>query len=202
MSEFVPIAQAARALGVDARQVRRWVDRLEPKDKGQPIVTVRLSAVEALKNGTFLLQEPKDTSKGQNIGQSKDRTVRDVSDEVSLDLREIITRQDAEIARLAEALATSQRLTDQAQQLQLMTERRAAALEAEVQQQAEVQQLKAIPAMESTTAPMSTETAQGAQDGPIQGDSGPVGQAEPPIMGTAQNGQKRGFWRRLFSGGG
>ena len=86
---FVTVAEAARALGVDARQVRRWADHLEPKDKGQdtqrthkgqPIVTVRLSSVEALQKGDSRGETSKDTAKGQ----SKDTAPRPVL--VSLDM--------------------------------------------------------------------------------------------------------------------
>lgn len=212
--DFLTVTEAARRLGVDPRQVRRWMDRLEPKDKGQdtqrthkghPIVLVRVSAVEALKNGTFPQHEPKDTFKGQDIGQSKDsvrvsvenqrtghpkdKAAKDVSDEVSLALREIITRQDAEIARLAEALATSQRLTDQAQQLQLMTERRAAALEAEVEK------LKAIEAMPTDSTPMPAEAAQGRRScAPVEGAEGDMGQDGEVGPALKSEEQKRPWW--------
>jgi len=33
--DFLTVTEAARRLGVDPRQVRRWMDHLEPKDKGQ-----------------------------------------------------------------------------------------------------------------------------------------------------------------------
>jgi hypothetical protein len=44
-----------------------------------------------------------------------------------------------------------------------------------------------------------------SQNGPQGGESVPEAPMEPPTADTAQNGQKRGFWRRLvdsFSGGG
>jgi hypothetical protein len=105
--EFVSISEAARALGVDTRQVRHWVDRLEPKDKGQdtqrthkgqPIVTVRLSAVEALQKGDSGGESPKDTTKGQTRDKAP-RPVR-VSEGMSLELAEALQR-----AAVAEARA-------------------------------------------------------------------------------------------------
>jgi len=117
LPEFVTISEAARALGVDARQVRRWVDRLEPKDKGQdtqrthkgqPIVTVRLSAVEALQKGDSRGEAPKDTTKGQ-ARDTGPRPVR-VSDEMSLRLSEAEKRASALEVRAAVAEARAELL--------------------------------------------------------------------------------------------
>lgn len=57
LGEFVTVAEAAKALGLSERQVRRLIARLEPTDKrqdsnrlhkGQPVALVRLLSVEAL----------------------------------------------------------------------------------------------------------------------------------------------------------
>ncbi len=55
--EFVTVAEAARALGLSERQVRRYTSQLQPTDKrqdskrqhkGQPVGLVRLLSVESL----------------------------------------------------------------------------------------------------------------------------------------------------------
>jgi transposase-like protein len=137
----VTIAEAARALGVDPRQVRRWLDQLDPKDKGQdtqkthkgqPLALVRLSALETLKKGN----SPHETIKGQRTGQSngKQRTSSDSPLESPLHLRdtqvpilrEIITKQEGEIAFLREALNKSQEVAAAALSRAEESDRRAA----------------------------------------------------------------------------
>lgn len=164
--EFVSISEASRALGVDARQVRRWVDRLDDSDKssdmsrkyrGVPIVTVRMSALKALQNGgsephveAASGESDSDNRTGQQFGRNE-RPVRTSQrpnfSEASL--REIIERQDAEIKRLADALAASQQIASQAQQLQLIAERKVGELEG-----------KLLPAMEQKEASVLTGDAQ------------------------------------------
>lgn len=101
-------------------------------------------------------------------------------------------------ARLADTQAERDRL---AALLEREGERLTLALEALRQAQDETRAVRAI----SARASVGLIEPQGAQNGPIQGDSVPEAPMEPPTAKEAQNGQKRGFWRRLvdsFSGGG
>jgi hypothetical protein len=210
--KFLTVTEASRILGVDARQVRRWVDRLDDSDKssdmsrkyrGVPIVTVRMSALKALQNGGSETQaegttgeSDSDNRTGQQFGKNE-RPVRTSQrpnvpmSENGADLREIIGRQDAEIKRLSDALqreqentAAAQKLVDQSQQLQLLVERRAAALENELEK------LKALPAMEQ-------ERPSGLADG---SHSSPEGSGGTIPLPESQEEQKTGFWSRLFGG--
>jgi transposase-like protein len=210
---FVTVSEAARALSVDARQVRRWVDRLSDSDKssdtsrkyrGVPIVTVRMSALLALQSETLSHSADEkentldsDIRTGQQFGKTE-RPVRTSQrpnvpmSENGAGLREIIERQDAEIKRLSDALqreqentAAAQRLVDQSQQLQLLVERRAAALENEVEK------LKALPAVE-----------QERPSGLAGGDSGDVSASLGAIpLPESPEAQKTGFWARLWGRG-
>lgn len=195
--EFVTVAEASRALGVDARQVRRWVERLDDSDKsadmsrkyrGVPIVTVRMSALKALQNGGSepQVEAPTEESDSDNrTGQQFGRNERPVRTSQRLNsseasLREIIERQDAEIKRLADALAASQQIASQAQQLQLIAERKVGELEG-----------KLLPAMEQKEASGLAGDAQ--SDG-----SGSGGTLDTP---SASEEPKRGFWARLMGRG-
>ena len=76
--DFVTVTEAARRLDVDPRQIRRWLPLLSAKDtakdtqrthKGQPVVTVRLSAVEAVREGRY----GEASARGGATPTSKDR---------------------------------------------------------------------------------------------------------------------------------
>lgn len=73
-SEWLTVAECAARLGVDPRQVRRLLDRLESTDKGQdpqrthkgaPLTVVRLSAVVSLVGGGVDVGNPTDKANGQ-----------------------------------------------------------------------------------------------------------------------------------------
>lgn len=68
---LLTIAHAARRLGVDPKQVRRYADKLTGQDRtpiGQSPVRVRLSAVQALRDGVKSEAESRKDSE-QDIGQ-------------------------------------------------------------------------------------------------------------------------------------
>lgn len=195
LESFVTVSEAARALGVDARQIRRWTDRLSESDKssdtvrkyrGVPIVTVRLSALKALQEGQseeFVegnsTNRDSDIGTGQQFGKN-DRPV--LMSELGSNLREIIERQDREIVRLSEALSASQQIASQAQQLQLLAERRLAEVEG-----------KALPAKEQDR-PLETPRADSS------GGSAPDG-SETPGTGKRPGEASKlrpfwAFWRR------
>ncbi|WP_309720324.1 hypothetical protein [Armatimonas sp.] len=184
-------------------------------DSGKRLTLVSVNTLAALLAGEASV-EGKGSSKGvrqedcqtlidsQNLSETvrqQPNTVRQAEREVSegkpsqggsqaspdANLREIITRQDAEIKRLGEALqreqenlAAAQRLVDQSQQLQLLVERRAAMLENEVEK------LRALPPAE----------AEGFADSP-QGEANTGGGVpEPSDPLKAQDGaQKLPWWR-------
>jgi len=116
-SEFVTIAEAARRLGIAPRQVRRYAERLKPEDtcrdtigtgtgKDSVPLRVRFSAVIALRD------EGKAQGQGKDTTEDRDRdTVGTVEDSVPALLRDIIARQDAEIANLRASLNKSQENT-------------------------------------------------------------------------------------------
>ena len=200
--EFVTVAEAARRLGIGERRAYRLTEKLSDSDKqvsdtGKRQTLVNVNAL----SDTTLSDSPVDGKKVSSVRQNpvrqskvSDTQMSDSNKQVSDSKDALIEQLKIENTRLAEALATSQRLTDQAQQLQLMTERRAASLEAEVQQ------LKALPAMQ-------TETAQNAHNRDSTGDPTPGGQVDTPAPEVAQAGHKkrRGFWRSLadsFTGSG
>ena len=114
-SEFVNIAEAARQLGIDPRQVRRYLPRLAPTDKatdtqrthkGRPVVLVRLSAVEALRDAGRERETATDTGNGQD--RTSQRTGQDTSDALLAELRARLQDREAEVVYLREALCREQ----------------------------------------------------------------------------------------------
>lgn len=214
--EFLTVPLAAARLGIGERRAYRLTGKLsdsqkrqQVSDSGKRLTLVSVNTLAALLAGESSL-EGKSSFKGvrqqdcqtlidsQNLSESVRQQEREVSDskpsprnsDASPDanLREIITRQDAEIKRLSEALqreqentSAAQKLVDQSQQLQLLVERRAAALESEVEK------LKALPAVEQAT-----------RSGAPTGDSGPSGvSGEGIVPSSVSEGQKTGFWTFL-----
>jgi len=120
--EFATIAEAARRLGVDARQVRRYLLRLSPTDKGQdsqrthkghPILLVRVSAVEALRAASAEHETPKDTGNGQSTdrtGHATDTSVGTVVEAAPTAgqlvplFQRLLSEKDARISELTTAL--------------------------------------------------------------------------------------------------
>ncbi len=97
---LLTVAHAARRLGVDPKQVRRYADKLTGQDRtpvGQSPVRVRLSAVQALRDGAKAGAEDRKDS-GQDIGQDtagqgQDTTAESVLPEHSLGLLPVLVYQ-------------------------------------------------------------------------------------------------------------
>ena len=203
--QFVTIAEAAQSLGLSERQARRRAVILDADGRTRTDGRTRLVTVADMRNVRQDADRKKTVSSTKAAKQADGRTDipndrADIDNTTdghfrrtdghdreyrSTDSAELIEQLRSEVGSLREALATSQRLTDQAQQLQLMTERRAASLEAEVQQ------LKALPAMQ-------TETAQAAYSGDSTGGSVPVGQVDTPAPEVVQNGKSKRGWLGSF----
>lgn len=96
---LVPVATAARELGVDARQVRRYAARLQPPDRtpdGTTPLRVRVEAVRALRSA-------------QKDERTRDRTGVLVSVREAAALRELLAEKDRRIAGLEANLADVRR---------------------------------------------------------------------------------------------
>ena len=134
--EWVTVPEAARRLGIDARQVRRYADRLGHSDRtedrtrtraGRPVLMVRLAAVAALREG----KAPPEPGVVEDIrtGQDKDRTKTGQDDVLLSELRGRLADKDAEIVYLRAALEREQANTAAAlQQLRDADTRLAAVL--------------------------------------------------------------------------
>jgi len=188
--EFVTVAEAAVMLGVSDRTARRMAGQLADSDRTQDDGRgrrVRLSAMRSLReSASRTTKTPGQTPDSDRTADMADRTHGRTSSSggrtVAGQERELIEQLKTENARLADALATAQRLTDQAQQLQLMTERRAKELEDENKK------LKALPAMVQT-AP-SGASGDDSTDATAQS-----GASAPPAQ---REGILRGFLRRWW----
>lgn len=78
---LLTVAHAARRLGVDPKQVRRYADKLTRQDRtpiGQSPVRVRLSAVQALRDGAKLEAEARKDSGQDTSGQGQDTSAESV----------------------------------------------------------------------------------------------------------------------------
>ena len=192
--EFVTVAEAARQMGVDARQVRRYLPRLSATDtaedtqrthKGQPIVLVRVSALQSLRgNGSPANHEEKSKDSGNGQDRTHQRTGQDVSFAVAVAQVEELR---ARVADLSAALEHEREAHRRAETLHLGTmgelaelRRRASELEAV--------NLKLIEAL-----PPSRDTAQEARQSTDTNDTAPAAVSVPDAPET-----KRGLFARLF----
>ena len=179
-SEFVTLSRAALLLEVNERSARRAAGHLSDNDRqirrGSPTL-VRLSAL-AVQMGKLLSagQAPDNTaavsdsqeSMSDKNGQAPD-TVAGVADALVEQLR-------SEVEYLRSALVASQQIASQAQQLQLIAERKVAEMEG-----------KALPAVEQIASSTTPDSPQAQESGTLGGIT-PSGQAEEP---------RRGFWSFL-----
>ena len=217
--EFVTVAEAARRLGIDPRQVRRYLPRLSPKDtaedtqrthKGQSVVLIRLSAVEVLrKNGLSSPNAPKTQGTTdrtyQRTGQDTAKDTGNVlSDSEHTDYAVAVAQVEelrARVGDLSSALEHEREAHRRAETLHLGTmgelqrlQQRAAELES--------QNAKLIESL-----PVTSEPAGQAPDMPVSpagdtesGDSG-HGRVETPRVadkGKTEGEQRLSLWNRLF----
>lgn len=103
-SEWVTIAEAARRLEIDPRQVRRYADKLRGTQDRTPSdtspVRVRMRAIEALRNGFSVKLSTEDTLSGQG----QDRTGHRAGRSPLPDYAALLSEKDARIADLQEQL--------------------------------------------------------------------------------------------------
>ncbi len=190
LPEFVTLSRAALLLEVNERSARRAAGHLSDNDRqirrGSPAL-VRLSALAVQMGKPQSAGQVSDTSEslsdknGQapdssagvsdTIGQDSDKAP-DVSDTSESGL---VDQLRTEVEYLRSALTAAQQIASQAQQLQLLAERRASELEG-----------KALPAQQIEA--VGTPDGPQAQESGIGGGITPSGQAEEP---------RRGFWSFL-----
>jgi hypothetical protein len=204
-SEFVSISRASLLLGVNERSARRAAGHLSDTDRqiaaGCPTL-VRLSALASQMGKPLPASEVSDTF--PDLSDTKNKAPDSVSDKkdplsdsgtdmsdkkaavsdtgeatsAAQVLREsaLVEQLKSEVEYLRSALAASQQIASQAQQLQLIAERKVGELEG-----------KLLPAMEQ-------ERPSGLAGGDSTGDTVPVGGITTP---SATEEPKRGFWARL-----
>lgn len=201
-AEFVTVAEAARALGIAPRQVRRYAAKLGHGDRqeggqgqGQtgdcPPLRVRFSAILSLRN--------QGQAGGMGRGQAEDRPQDTVPSSVSRTLdadREMLVRlevqndaliarladRDAEIARLATALTREQETAAKlADRLADADARLAAVL---------VRQLPAAGTGAGQDAPTDAQK-------PESGTGEGAGDRTFPVQPVAEE-KPSGFWARLL----
>lgn len=204
LGEFVTVAEAASALGLSERQVRRLIARLEPTDKrqdsnrlhkGQPVALVRLLSVEALQK-----REGESTGKanGQQeagpVGSTGKPTAGPVGEVLQLapDIAQKLA--DAEKrAAVAEARADllERELGDWKEQAGTYSERLGEALRALQQAQEETRAARLLPSGRGPGLIASQETT--------GGDSG--GASVPSGVSAPSPRPKRAWWQFGKAGG-
>ena len=160
-AEFVTVAEAARALGISDRQARRWAGRLSDGDRkpdGRGGRLVRVSALNLLRGSTGGRTSEGGVSPEVGRTPPGSRTPdADMSDRVpdrGMLLREIVSRQEAEIARLSAALTREQETASKlADRLADADARLAAVL------------VRQLPPADAGTAPDAATDAQEPQSG-------------------------------------
>lgn len=199
---FVSVAEAAQQLGLSERQARRLSQRLAAMEgrtrtdaRGHRLVTV--ADMAALRSGALREEgEPEqrpsavtdghertDTDgQGRTANKGQNRPHDTPPDSAALDaLREIITRQDAEIGYLREALQREQSI----------------AMSATTDAQELRRRLLSLEALEKPTE--GDSTAQGVS---APGEGGQTGQDETQVsQGGRSDSVSMSWWKRIFGGG-
>lgn len=193
-SEFVTVAEAVSRLGVSERSVRRFAGQLPDtarrKRQGKP-AEFHLATLAALMGRDDLpdtARQVPDNDRQAPAGEKAAETggARQVPDSAGQEeatsaaqgLREsaLVEQLKSEVEYLRSALAASQQIASQAQQLQLIAERKVGELEG-----------KLLPAMEQKEASGLAGDTQSEVSPSGGGITTPSASEEP----------KRGFWARL-----
>jgi hypothetical protein len=195
LGEFVTVAEAASALGLSERQVRRLIARLEPTDKrqdsnrlhkGQPVALVRLLSVEALQKREG---EPTGKPNGTQEAGPVDPTGKPTAGPVALSVEVAQKLAEAEKrAAVAEARADllERELGDWKEQAGTYSERLGEALRALQQAQEETRAARLMPAGRGPGLIASQETTGSPESSP----SVPSGVSAPLA-------QRKGFFERI-----
>jgi hypothetical protein len=223
-AEFLSVVDAAALLRLPERTIRRYGQRLTEgnvRHERAPTGQVRkLFRLEALRDAA------KGSADSDKVAVSESvKPVKPSAESVKVTLSELSDsdRGSAESQALRDRLAEAEKQAAVAQaraellektitdtqadrdawkeQAARDSERLGEALRALAQAQDETRAVRAL----SARANVGLIEPQGAQNGPQGAESVPEAPMEPPTADTAQNGQRRGFWRRLvdsFSGGG
>jgi hypothetical protein len=207
--EFVTISRASILLGVNERSARRAAGHLSDTDRqisaGCPTL-IRLSALASQMGKPLPVVEVSDTSPGlsdkeESLSDKAPDTSAGVSDTHEGSDTALVDQLRSEVEYLRAALAASQQIASQAQQLQLLAERRVGELEG-----------KLLPARDGLVVDGGTNlrdrSTEEMRSGFTSGDSSAVSTAGEGIvpLGTveAQNeaqGKRSGFWARLWRRG-
>ena len=200
-SEFVTVAEAARALQLSERQVRRYLPLLRPTDKrqdanrqhkGQPVGLVSLEALRKASTKDSNTEKPSGTANGHATGVPVETSGKASGVPVELLAALAEANQRAAVAEArAELLATS--LADVQRERNDWKEQAAGALEALQRAQDEARAARLMP----TRAAMQIEAS-----GLTGGDSG-VSEVSGGGITTLETVEtiKQGFWGRLFRRG-
>jgi len=180
LGEFVTVAEAATALGLSERQVRRLIARLEPTDKrqdsnrlhkGRPVALVRLLSVEALQKSAPVEGEPTGKPNGQQAASPVDSTGKPTAGPVALSVE--VAQQLAEAEKRAAVAEARAELLER--ELGDWKGQAREALRALQQAQEETRAARLMPAGRGPGLIASQETAGGDSGGagPSAGGVGP-----------------------------